>query len=92
MVDVGVVFMSMRVVMPRVMRERVLQRLHQAHQGVSGMEAWAWNTVWWPYMMVDLERTRNACHNFTFNAPSQKKTPSTGIRSPDNPMQMVVAD
>ena len=46
MVVDGVVLMSMRVVVPKVMRERVLQCLHQAHQGVSWMAARARITVW----------------------------------------------
>ena len=56
------------------------------------MAAQARNTVWWPGMLVDLTRTRNACHSCTFNETYQQKTSPASVRSLDFPIQMVVAD
>ena len=70
-VDDRVLLMNLRVVIPESMRGQVLQLLHQAHQGVAGMSARARNLVWWPGILVDIEKTGFQCSHCEYNAPSQ---------------------
>ena len=39
-------FLHGRMLIPSKLRARVLEILHQAHQGVSGMKAKAWESFW----------------------------------------------
>ena len=43
----GVVLYKGRVVVPVALRRQVLDALHRAHQGVTGMNLRAQDSVWW---------------------------------------------
>ena len=62
LVQDGMVLMGNRTVNPLRLRQRVLDSLHSAHQGVTLMYARAEMAVFWPSLHVDLEKTRAACH------------------------------
>merc|ERR1712030_315053 len=44
----GVIFNSNRILIPRSLRQEVLDVLHMAHQGVTGMYHAAQHSVMWP--------------------------------------------
>ena len=50
----GVVLFRGRVVIPAVLRPQVLQSLHQAHQGTTGMTLRTQDSVWWPGITDDI--------------------------------------
>ena len=66
----NVILYNRRVVIPSSLREEVLQGLHAAHQGVSGMQARAEQTVFWPGIYKDLVSTREACRECNIKATS----------------------
>ena len=47
-----------RIVIPASLRREVLECLHAAHQGVSGMKARASNSVYWPGIAADIASRR----------------------------------
>ena len=77
----GVVLYMDRIVIPRKLRKRVIDNLHSAHQGTSGMFARALATVFWPGLTASLEATRGKCRTCHRNAPTQARLPPTAPAS-----------
>ena len=81
-----------RVVVPVALRQRVLDMLHSAHQGISGMTNRAEQAVFWPGITEDISRMRATCRTCVRNAPSQPAGEPVAPPSPSYPFQMVVSD
>ena len=88
----GVVLYKDRIIVPMALRERILENLHSAHQGVSGMFLRAQGAVFWPGINADIEHSRNVCRTCHSNAPSQAKMPPTEPRIPNVPFECIYAD
>ena len=88
----GVILLDDRTVIPQVLRERVLENLHSAHQGVSQMFARAEIAVFWPNLHSNLESVRAACTTCRVNAPSQAKLPPVDPPTADFPFQYICSD
>lgn len=50
-----------RVVVPLLLRKRVLQELHTSHLGMVKMKCTARNYFWWPNLDADIERLASDC-------------------------------
>ena len=81
-----------RVVIPLSLQARVLQILHSAHQGTSGMEARAQALLFWPGICSDSKQTREECLLCCKNAPSQSSTPTAPPDIPSTPFESIFAD
>ena len=81
-----------RPVIPEALRHRVLDTLHAAHQGVTGMRLRAERSVFWPNMSQDIEATRQRCLTCNRHAPSQAAMPPIPPVTPEYPFQHVAAD
>ena len=88
----GVVYLDQRVVIPSSLRKHVLESLHSANQGVSGMRRRANATVYWPGMSTAINNYRINCHDCQKNAPSQPAEPLILSPSPEWPFQLVCMD
>ena len=88
----GVIIYQDRAVIPEALRNTVLDSLHAAHQGVSGMQARAQSIVFWPGMTKDILRKREECSECCRNAPSQAPLPSEPANPPSCPFQQIFAD
>lgn len=91
-VESDVVWYDGRIVIPLTLRSRVLEILHSAHQGISGMEDRSRTVVYWPGITEDIERTRNNCRICCKNAPSQASLPASTTEIPVTPFEAVFAD
>jgi len=60
-VEAGCLLRGARVVIPKVLREKVLVELHMEHPGVSQMKAIARCYFWWPGLDVEIERLAREC-------------------------------
>ena len=79
-------------VIPETLRSEVLNILHSAHQGVTGMKDRASGSVWWRKMNQDIESRRRRCTGCNWSTPSNPApTPSKPV-SPDYPMQSLCCD
>ena len=81
-----------RVVVPELMRQDVLEVLHAAHQGVSGMTNRAEQSVFWPGITADIIRMRAICRTCVRNAPSQPAGLPVTPPSPSYPFEMIAID
>ena len=88
----NVVCYKNRVVVPHSLRPQVLEILHAAHQGVSGMINRAEQSVFWPGISVDINRTRSLCRTCCRNAPSQPAGIPVPPPSPNYPFELIAAD
>ena len=57
----GVVIYKKRTVVPATLRSEVLEALHSAHQGCTGMQARADAALFWPGISADITRARARC-------------------------------
>ena len=81
-----------RLVIPACLRNRLLQVLHAAHQGVDGMTARASNSIYWPGMNASVRQKRESCDTCNKIAPSQAREPLKLLPSPDYPFQQLCMD
>ena len=88
----GVLMYRDRVVVPSELRPIVLQHLHSAHQGVSGMEKRAQSIVFWPGITRDIQKTRSECYECNKNAPSNAPIPALIEDPPSTPFEKVFSD
>ena len=81
-----------RVFIPPSLRPAVLETLHAAHQGETGMSCLARSTVFWPGITANIQKTRKSCEPCTRNAPSQPKIEPIPPIVPTTPFEAIVAD
>ena len=81
-----------RIVVPSSLRNRVLENLHSAHQGITSMTSRAMATVFWPGITSSIEKARLTCRTCHKNAPSQPKLPPIAPKIPTTPFQMICSD
>ena len=80
-----------RLVIPKGIRDRVLDVLHVAHQGRSSMLHRVAQTVFWPGYTADIEKRRAGCHACNTIAPSQQQVPVEQSEPPTTPFKSIVA-
>ena len=64
-----------RIVIPQALRKQILQSLHSAHQGCTGMKSRANQCVCWPGMTKSISSYKENCGTCIINAPSQQREP-----------------
>ena len=88
----GVPMYGRRVIIPRSLRQEVLECLHSAHQCPVRMNDRAKHSVYWPGITTDIENIRSSCSYCNRNSPSQAMMPPMPLASPEYPHQMIVGD
>ena len=88
----GVPLYKGRVVIPATLRPMVLETLHSAHQGTTGMTLRANTSVWWPGITPQIRETRDKCRVCNECAPSQPSSPPEPLKCPDYPFQQLASD
>ena len=81
-----------RVVIPPSLRAEVLEHIHSAHQGPTGMTHFSQPTVFWPGISNDITRESQTCKTCTRNAPSQPRQEPVPPIIPTTPFEAIVAD
>ena len=88
----GVILYKGRTVIPDILRLETLGALHAAHQGITSMTARAQDSIFWPGITLDIQRTRDLCDTCNRNAPSQPRMPPTEPTIPTMPFECIAAD
>lgn len=88
----GVILYKDRFVIPTSLREKVLDSLHSAHQGVTQMSSRAESSIFWPGMTAAITSLRANCSACNRNAPSQPNAPPTSPIMPAYPFQCISSD
>ena len=89
----NVIYRGDRVIIPDSLRCVVLDILHAAHQGVSGIKVRVATFVWWPGMKADISEQHDArCEWCDISFPSQPSIPPFEVEFPKYPMQSICSD
>jgi hypothetical protein len=88
----GVPMLEERTVIPVSLRRQVLETLHSAHQGITGMMLRAELSVYWPGYASDITEVRNRCSTCHKIAPSQARLPPVEPVIPNYPFEHVCVD
>ena len=86
----GVPLFKERVIVPKSLQSEVLETLHSAHQGTTGMNERAQASVWWPGITPQIKERRDKCKNCDEHTPSQPSAPPQALPQPEYPFQQVV--
>ena len=88
----GVVMSGNRIVIPPVLRQKMLLGLHAAHQGIAAMKSRAQDSIWWPNITVDISRIRMDCIGCNQRAKSNALLPPSDPPMAEYPFQYVCSD
>ena len=81
-----------RIVVPPTLRGEIIDSLHAAHQGITGMNERARAGVYWPGITADIIKARNSCGSCNRNMPSQARTPPIEPHIPTTPFEAIACD
>lgn len=88
----GIVMKGERVVIPESMRTEILERIHEAHQGIVKCKLRAKNSVFWPEINKDIENLVGKCQTCQEHKNTQVKEPLEPHEIPTRPWQIVGTD
>ena len=88
----GVPFKGKKMLIPLSLRPRVLEGLHAANQGVTGMLSNARDRFFWPGLDAAVRQMRLQCRQCNKNSPSQSAEPVTISPPPEVPFEQTAAD
>ena len=91
-IESPLVMLEERIVIPNILKAKILKNLHIAHQGVNSMLGRANSSIYWPGMAADIRNTRYNCQKCNEIAPSQPKEPYCQSPSPLYPFQQICLD
>ncbi|XP_059054506.1 uncharacterized protein K02A2.6-like [Achroia grisella] len=81
----GVLLRGHKVVIPLLLRERMLQELHSTHLGIVKMKCNARGRMWWPGIDSDIEHWSGACEQCMSVRPSPPRAPPAPWPRPPAP-------
>ena len=87
-----VIMLHDRPVIPKSLRNNVLEHLHAGHASATVMFERAATSLYWPNLRADMINYRAACSTCTKYAPSNPAMPPTEPEQPTYPFQSVYAD
>ena len=91
-VENGLILHGCRLVIPSSMRRRVLQELHDSHQGIERTKARACQTVYWPSINNDITNTVRSCADCQRELPSLPREPLMSHAEPSRPFEVISMD
>ena len=87
----GLLLRGSRIVIPTVLREDILRRLHTGHQGISKCRQRARQSVWWPGLSTEIVKMVKNCHECC-KERLQPAEPLMTSELPELPFQKVGTD
>ena len=88
----GVPFKGRKMLIPAALRPQVLEGLHAANQGVTGMMSNARERLFWPGLDAAVRQLRLQCRQCNEEAPSQSAEPTITSPPPEVPFEQTVID
>ena len=88
----GLVIFNKRIVVPTALRQEILHKLHESHQGLAKCRQNAQDTVWWPGLSKQLADLINGCRVCREQRPAQRHEPLRPTELPQRPWQLLGAD
>ncbi|XP_029171893.1 uncharacterized protein K02A2.6-like [Nylanderia fulva] len=88
----GAILRDGRVLVPRKLRKKILQELHEEHFGIIKMKAMARRYCWWPGIDNDLENVARNCENCNLIRNDPPKTQTLTWKPAERAFQRVHID
>ena len=88
----GVLLWGSRVIIPKVLRHKVLAELHEVHPGVSRMKSLARSYVWWPGIGGEIEELVRHCDTCQKNHRKPTSAPVHPWERPSSPWERLHID
>ena len=85
-------FCGTRIVVPKVLRDKVVRLAHEGHQGVVKTKYRLRSKVWWPGMDKDVENLCKVCHGCQVTSSCGPPDPMSRVLPPSAPWQDCSAD
>lgn len=89
--DGNILLKEQRIVIPRILQNRILQLAHEPHIGISAMKRRLRSKVWWTRMDSMVESYVQSCTGCTL-VSIPDTLPLTRIEMPSGPWQKIAAD
>ena len=81
-----------RIVVPKLLRDRVVRLAHEGHQGIVKTKYRLRSKVWWPGMDKEVEKFCKVCHGCQFTSGFNPPEPMSRVLPPSAPWQDCGAD
>ena len=81
-----------RIVIPKSLREQVIEIAHEGHQGIVKTKERLRCSVWWPGMDKDTEKSVRACHECQIVGQCSVPEPMIRTKMPNEPWHDVAVD
>ena len=81
-----------RIVMPSLLRDKVLELGHEGHPGIVVMKQRLRSKLWWPGMDRDIEKYCKTCYGCQLVTPNNRPEPMIRRDLPEKPWQHLCAD
>lgn len=81
-----------RIVVPEILRRRVLEIAHEGHLGISMMKSSLRSAVWWPKLDRDVESFVKKCRGCTLVSAPEAPEPMKRKQMPAGPWQEIAVD
>ncbi|XP_055527914.1 uncharacterized protein K02A2.6-like [Wyeomyia smithii] len=81
-----------RIVIPKTLRNRILELAHEGHPGVVVMKRRLRQKVWWPGMDTETERFVKSCKDCTLVSSLMAPEPLISTKMPDKPWVHIEVD
>ena len=88
----GLVLCGEALIVPPSERERILQQLHQFHQGTTKAQLFTCGCVFWPGINKAIEEAVWQCETCTQFQAQNTAAPLTPMPAPSHPWQMCAMD
>ena len=88
----GLLVHGIRIVIPETMRDEVLHRIHEGHQGMVKCNERAKGSVWWPGINSQIQKLVLSCGKCQADRPAQRKEPLIPTTIPHRPWVKVASD
>ena len=88
----GLIFTGQRIIIPRSVRNEIIEKLHESHIGIQGCTRRARECVYWPGMTKDIENSISQCKTCESFGNKQQKEPLMSHEIPTRPWEKVCCD
>ena len=88
----GLIFRGTCVIIPTAMRAEMIEKSHEAHQGIEAMQKFARDVMYWPQMSKHLKQACRQCSTCNECANQQQPEPMMSYPIAEHPYQIVSSD
>lgn len=88
----GVLLRGYKIVIPKSLRQRVLELAHESHQGIVAMKGRLRSKVWWPGIDKDVETFVKKCKECLLISLPNKPEPLNPTKFPTNAWEAIALD